>query len=71
MTKKGKSSAARLDDNNTTHPVNSGEIENYKPRTPLGKKLVELRKKIIASEEPLLGWEEIEREVARLRGERE
>jgi len=71
MPKRDKSAAAKLDDDAGTHPVNTREIEDYKPRTSLGKKLVELRKKIIASGEPLLGWEEIEREVARLRGEHE
>jgi|SRR5437016_4437761 len=46
-------------------------IESYKPRTPLGRRLWEIRAKIVASGEPLLGWEEIEREVAERRGEAE
>jgi hypothetical protein len=32
---------------------------SYKPRTPLGKKLWEIRKRIVASGEPLLGWDDI------------
>ncbi len=71
MPKKGKSAAAELDNDYGKHPLNTQETEDYKPRTPLGKKLLDLRKKIIASGEPLLSWEGIEREVARLRGERE
>lgn len=47
---------------------NQGE-EAYQPRTALGRKLMSIRAKIVASEEPLLNWEEIEREVAERRGE--
>ena len=46
-------------------------LDSYKPRTPLGRRLWEIRAKIVASGEPLLGWEEIEREVAERRGEAE
>jgi hypothetical protein len=37
-------------------------------RTPLAKKLWELRQKIIASGVPLLDWDDIEREVQERRG---
>lgn len=40
-----------------------------KARTPLGKRLLSLRAKIIASGEPLLSWEEIDIEVRKRRGE--
>lgn len=40
-------------------------------RTPLGRRLWEIRSRIVASGEPLLGWEEIEREVSERRGEAE
>ena len=40
-----------------------------KARTPLGKKLLSLRAKIVASGEPLLSWEEIDIEVKKRRGE--
>ena len=30
------------------------------PRTPLGKKLLEIRRRIVASGRPLLSWEDIE-----------
>jgi hypothetical protein len=33
------------------------------PRTPLGKKLLEIRRRIVASGCPLLSWEDIEREI--------
>ena len=41
---------------------------SYEPRTPLGHRLWELRRQIVASGEKLLTWEEIEREVAERRG---
>jgi hypothetical protein len=37
-------------------------------RTPLGKKLLEIRQRILASGRPLLGWEDIDRELAEQRG---
>jgi len=40
-------------------------------RTPLGRQLWKIRSKMIASGEPLLGWEEIEQEIAERRGEAE
>ena len=43
----------------------------YRPRTALGKRLMEIRKKIVDSGVPLLDWEEIEREKALRRGETE
>lgn len=42
--------------------------EEFHPRTELGRRLWELRKKIVASGEPLLDWDDIEREVAERRG---
>jgi hypothetical protein len=38
-------------------------------RTPLGRRLDEIRKRIKASGQPLLSWEDIERELAERRGE--
>jgi hypothetical protein len=38
------------------------------PRTPLGKKLLEIRQRIVASGRPLLDWEDIDRELAEQRG---
>jgi len=40
------------------------------PRTPLGKKLLEIRQRIVASGRPLLDWEDIDREIAEQRGKR-
>lgn len=42
--------------------------EEFQPRTPLGRRLWELRKQIVASGEPLLDRDGIEREVAERRG---
>ena len=39
-------------------------------RTPLGRRLAELRERIEASGQPLLSWNDIDRELAELRGER-
>lgn len=39
-------------------------------RTPLGKKLRELRSKIVADRQPLLSLDELDREIAERRGER-
>lgn len=38
------------------------------PRTRLGKKLLEIRQRIVASGRPLLDWEDIDRELAEQRG---
>jgi hypothetical protein len=52
-------------------PKNSdgAAFEPSKPRTALGKQLMSIRKKIVASGEPLLSWDGIERGVAERRGE--
>ncbi|MBD1932024.1 MULTISPECIES: hypothetical protein [Cyanophyceae] len=36
----------------------------FEPKTLLGCKLWEIRQKIVASGQPLLGWEEVEKEVS-------
>lgn len=38
-------------------------------RTPLGRRLDEIRKRVKASGQPLLSWEDIDRELAERRGE--
>ena len=48
--------------------LTEGETPSYKPRTPLGHKLLEIRKRIVESGEPLLGMEDIERELKNRRG---
>ena len=45
------------------------EAISYKPRTPLGQKLMRIRERIVASGGRLLSWEEIEYEIAAWRGE--
>ena len=42
--------------------------KNPVPQTPLGKRLWQIRQRIVDSGEPLLDWEGIEREVAERRG---
>lgn len=39
------------------------------PKTALGRELMKIRQKIVDSGEPLLSWDEVNREVARRRGE--
>jgi len=41
----------------------------FEPKTLLGRRLWSIRKRIVASGETLLGWDEIEKEVAARRGE--
>ena len=41
----------------------------YRPRTELGRRLLEIRKRIIASGGGLRGWDAIEKEIAERRGE--
>lgn len=52
----------------TDQPTEAGEPEFY-PKTPLGRQLWELRKQIVASGEPLLDREDLEREIAERRAE--
>jgi hypothetical protein len=55
-------------------PSNTPHVEPTRlgaARTLLGERLAQIREKIVASGEPLLSWEEIEREVAERRGERD
>jgi hypothetical protein len=39
----------------------------FESKMLLGRKLGEIRQKIVASGEPLLGWEEVEKEVSERR----
>lgn len=41
----------------------------YKARTPLGARLMRIREEIVASGEPLLSWEGLERELVERRGD--
>lgn len=43
----------------------------HKRRTALGQRLWEIRSRLVATGEPLLGWEEIEQEITERRGEPE
>jgi hypothetical protein len=55
-------------------PLNTPHVEATRleaARTRLGEQLLRIRERIVASGEPLLSWEEIEREVAERRGESE
>lgn len=46
------------------------QVYGYTPRTTLGKRLLEIRNRLIASGERFLNWEEIEAELAERRGEK-
>lgn len=51
------------------HPrAEEGWEYSYQPKTPLGKRLLEIRKQIIESGEPLLDWDDLQREIAERRG---
>jgi hypothetical protein len=53
----------------TPSTATNGEVTQvFTPRTPLGKRLWELRKKHLASGEPLLTLDEVRREVQARRG---
>jgi hypothetical protein len=54
-----------------TYRIPEGMTRPFVPRTALGRRLWELRQRIIDSGERLLDWEEIDREIASRRGERE
>lgn len=66
MSKKPKTGVGLVD----TEPTEHVPTEQKPPRliSPLGRKLRRIRAEIIASGEPLLSWEEIDREVAERRG---
>ncbi len=51
--------------------INTPSETSYQPKTALGKRLWEIRSRIVASGQPLLGWEEIKREVTERRGKTE
>jgi hypothetical protein len=53
----------------TRHYNRQGIVSSFKPKTPLGRQLWYIRKRIVASGETILGWDEIEKEVAVRRGE--
>jgi hypothetical protein len=57
---------AKLPDTVAAVPVEP----EYVPRTPLGRKLMRLRKRIEKSGVPLLDWDDLEREIAERRGAR-
>jgi hypothetical protein len=46
----------------------ASNLQPFSPRTALGQKLIAIRNKIMAEGEPLLDWQEIEKEVADRRG---
>jgi hypothetical protein len=46
----------------------SGQLADFKPKTPFGHRLWEIRARLVASGERLLGWEDIDLELAERRG---
>lgn len=51
------------------HAIEERSEVDREGQTPLGKRLRALRKKLIATGEPLLDWDGIEEEIANRRGE--
>jgi hypothetical protein len=69
MSAKEVVAGSTVEANPDDHEVTNGPPGAPKgPKTPLGRRLWEIRARIVASGEPLLGWKEIEREVADRRG---
>jgi hypothetical protein len=66
-TRKGSAKLDSARKPSTKHRVEASA--EYRPRTPLGRRLWELRKRIVASGQPLLSWEDLDREVAARRGQ--
>jgi hypothetical protein len=64
-----ESLAPRIEPLSKTDHHLQGTVSSFKPKTPLGRRLWSIRKRIVASGETLLGWDEIEKEVAARRGE--
>ena len=50
------------------HRTNEQTLNDFSAQTKLGRQLMQIRHALIASEKPLMTWEEIEREVAERRG---
>ncbi len=66
---KNRTNAAKLRGGKTIAPKpREAEEDDYVPRTPLGRLLMEARREVIASGVPLLDWDDLEREVAERRG---
>ena len=42
----------------------------YSPKTDLGKRLIEIRSRIVASGETLLDWDDLNKEITYRRGEK-
>lgn len=51
------------------HEPDAQPAAEYRPKTELGRRLWELRQRVMAVEKPL-EWDEIEQELAARRGER-
>ena len=64
-----KSLAAKIEQLPKTESQTQQTDSTFEPQTPLGRRLWSIRKRIVASGETLLGWDEIEKEVAARRGE--
>lgn len=46
-------------------------VAHNRPRTLLGSRLRALRSQVLAADEPLLDWEDLQRELTQRRGERD
>jgi hypothetical protein len=51
------------------HRLPPAPVAAYRPRTALGRRLLELRARIVATGMPLLDWDGVEREVRERRGD--
>jgi len=63
--------APKLDEQDGTAAARTDGVAAERPRSALGRRLREIRERIVASGIPLLNAEELEAEIAERRGSRE
>lgn len=68
VTKMYCTAVVRLGDHRSVYSTtNERKPLSYRPKTPLGQRLWSVRERVVASGQPLLDWEDIEREIAESR----
>jgi len=60
--------ATRVPDAQMSQDKGRNDETPYEARTELGRRLMEIRARIVASGQPLLSWDELECELDRRRG---
>jgi hypothetical protein len=60
--------ATRDPDTQVSQDEGRNDAMSYEAKTELGRRLMEIRARIVASGQPLLSWDELEGELDRRRG---